>query len=209
MEENTEFKTFLSQYLERGFGSMNKTDFEVWIFHYLMNHDLKGMSNYAISIKLRINETKVKRLRYEAELKYNAADSLANYHRVCELLTHVHFKKGGKQIQFAVEDLYLRKYLDSTLKSGGRFSDSSFNSEIVSLDYDDLEFFLGTVPEEKAKLEKLLTEVGKKRKVENLSFKDLLEEIRKSSVKEIGKQLVDLSIPGVIATVKSLFHILM
>lgn len=205
MEENTEFKTFLSQYLERGFGSMNKGDFEVWIFHYLMNHDLKGMSNYAISIKLRIPETRVKNLRYMAELKYSAADSLANYHRVCELLTHVHFKKGGQQIQFAIEDLYLRKYLDSTLKSGGRFSDSSFNSEIVSMDIDDLEFFLGTVPEEKAKLESLLAEAGKKGKVEKLSFKYLLGEFCESAAKELGKQTVDVSIAGLIAFVKSHF----
>lgn len=205
MEENTEFKTFLSQYLERGFGSMNKNDFEVWIFHYLLNHDLKDMTNYAISIKLRIPETKVKRLRYEAELKYGAADALANYHRVCEMLTHVHIKKGGQRIQFAIEDLYLRKYLDSTLKSDGRFSDSSFNSEIVSMDFDDLEFFLGIVPEEKAKLEKLLAETSKKEKVEKLSFKYLLGEFCESAAKELGKQTVDVSIAGLIAFVKTKF----
>ncbi len=184
---------------------MNKNDFEVRIFHYLMNHDLKGKSNYAISLKLRIPETKVKRLRYEAELKYSAADSSANYHRVCELLTHVHFKKGGHQIQFAIEDLYLRKYLDATLKSGGRFSDSSFNSEIVSMDFDDLEFFLGIDTKEKKKLESLLAEASKKGKVGKRPFKFLLEKFCESAAKELGKRTVDVSIAGLIAFVKANF----
>ena len=126
MTESKDLQEFISKYLERGFGSMNKNDFEVWIFHYLMNHQLQGKTNYEVSLFLKIPETKVKRLRYEAELKYNDGDSLVNYHKVCALLKAVHFKKGGQCIQFSIEDLYLRKYLDSTLKSGGRFSDSSF-----------------------------------------------------------------------------------
>lgn len=196
MTESKDLQEFISKYLERGFGSMNKNDFEVWIFHYLMNHQLQGKTNYEVSLFLKIPETKVKRLRYEAELKYNDGDSLVNYHKVCALLKAVHFKKGGQCIQFTIEDLYLRKYLDSTLKSGGRFSDSSFNSEIVSMDYEDLEYFLGIVPEEKRKLQDLLKDARKKLKNEKLTFSYLLGELAESAAKEFGKQTVDVSIFG-------------
>lgn len=60
----------IKKYLERGFGSMNKNDFEVAIFNEWMIHEGRGKSNYEISLALRIPETKVKRLKYEAELKY-------------------------------------------------------------------------------------------------------------------------------------------
>lgn len=48
----------IQQYLDRGFGSMNKNDFEVWIFNYLLQTKLKGKGNYAISIELRMPESK-------------------------------------------------------------------------------------------------------------------------------------------------------
>ena len=62
----------IDRYLKRGFGSMNKNDFEVWIFYFLLHNQLKGMGNYDISLELRIPESKVKRLKYEAELKYGS-----------------------------------------------------------------------------------------------------------------------------------------
>ena len=69
----------ISKYLEKGFGTMNKNDFEVWIFHYLLEHELQGKKNYEISIALKIPESKVKRLRYEAELKYSNKTSVDKY----------------------------------------------------------------------------------------------------------------------------------
>ena len=52
---------------EKGFGSMNKNDFEVFIFSRLLQIErFKGKSNYDLSILLHIPESKIKRLRYEA-----------------------------------------------------------------------------------------------------------------------------------------------
>lgn len=203
MEQET-LEKVIDQYLGKGFGSMNKNDFEVWIFHYLMKHQLQGMKNYEVSIYLRIPESKVKRLRYEAELKYAKADPWDNYHRVCDLLQNVHFKKDGKSIQFTIEDLYLRKFLDSTLKAGGRFSDSSFNSEIVSIDYDDLEFFLRLLPENNERIDKLLKEAKEKKKNEKLTFSYLMGEFCESMAKELGKRTADVSIAGLFAFLHSL-----
>lgn len=157
----------ISKYIEKGFGTMNKNDFEVWIFHYLLEHELQGKKNYEISIALKIPESKVKRLRYEAELKYSNNTSVDKYNMVCEHLKQAHFKKDGKCIQFVIEDIYLRRYLDSTLKAGGRFSDSSFNSEIVSMDFDDLEYFLCIPTDGKEEINKLLKKFKKTRTTRN------------------------------------------
>ena len=80
-------KDFIKEvYLERGFGTMNKNDFEVFIFNEIVK-DPQGIlefskkdkddkplkpSNYDLSILLKIPESKVKRLAYEADLKYGA-----------------------------------------------------------------------------------------------------------------------------------------
>ena len=89
---------------------------------------------------------------------------------VCEHLKQAHFKKDGKCIQFVIEDIYLHRYLDSTLKAGGRFSDSSFNSEIVSMDFYDLEYFLCIPTDGKEEINQLLKKVQKKQEQRETDF---------------------------------------
>jgi len=133
----------LDAYLQRGFGSMNKNDFEVWIFHQLLQSTLKGKSNFIISRELRIPESKVKRLRYEANLRYyDENDGKQPFLDAFKtILKNATVKKDGQKISFAIEDTYIRKQLEADLKQSGRFLDSSFNSEIVTMSQDDL-FYL-------------------------------------------------------------------
>ena len=123
---------------------MNKNDYEVWIFNYLLQGDMRGKSNYDISVELRIPESKVKRLRYEASLKYGNPADTTQYNKAFKLLLDkVNLKKGSNNVvQFAVEDTQLRHYLESILKKKGRFADTSFNSEVVSITLDDLAMLL-------------------------------------------------------------------
>ena len=66
---------FIDRYFQRGFGSMNKNDFEVLIFDLLRRFgDLKGKSAHSVSLTLQIPESKVKNLAYEADLKYANRD---------------------------------------------------------------------------------------------------------------------------------------
>ena len=67
----------------------------------------------------------------------------------------MNLKRGSNSIiQFAVEDIQLRKFLDSILKRNGRFADTSFNSEVVSVTLDDLAILIEETctEQEKAKL---------------------------------------------------------
>ncbi len=199
-----DLRLIIDEYLDRGFGSMNKNDFEVWIFNYLLQTKLKGMSNYAISIELKMPESKVKRLKYEARLKYGDTKDANIYAEELEsLLSKAQLKKNGTCVQFVVEDIQLRKYLDSLLKQDGRFSDTSFNTEIVSIDADDLEFLMRTIFRNKDWKE-FETKAKKLLDTDKVTFKGLFKKFAESSVGQVGKQTVDLTFAGIIKFMTSL-----
>ena len=186
----------IDRYLKRGFGSMNKNDFEVWIFYFLLHNQLKGMGNYDISLKLRIPESKVKRLKYEAELKYGSLQEVSEYKdELNVVLSKAVFKKDGESIQFVIEDIHLRRYLDSVLKKDGRFSNTSFNAEIVSVNIEDFEFLIKRLWP-KNEVDELLNKAKKKLKKNDVTIKDIIKTFVFSAAKETGKNIVDLSFIG-------------
>lgn len=149
----------------KNFGSMNKNDFEVLLFHALMNNGDKERSNYELSRLLRIPETKVKRLRYEVDLKYGSTSEIRyrneKLQQLDRLLENVAFKSKDQLIEFVVEDIALRQFLDNLLKSNNRFSDSSFNSEIVKIDLTDLNILLCAAIEDKEVYDRILKQAEK------------------------------------------------
>ena len=183
---NSQLSDIIRRYLNRGFGSMNKNDFEVWIFNYLLQNDFNAKTNFDISIELGIPESKVKRLRYEASLKYGDPKNTAQYNKAfLSLLNNVTLKKGSdKIIQFAVEDLQLRKYLDSILKKKGLFSDTSFNTEVITITIGDLAVLLDETCTQKEK------EIIMKKANNKGSFVD----IAKKALEKIIKIAVDTSL---------------
>lgn len=197
---------FISKYIDRGFGSMNKSDFEVAIFNYLVQNTYAGLSNYELSLKLRIPESKVKRLRYEASLKYGKNNKEDNFNQISKLLEHSQVKNDGQTVKFSIEDIGLRNYLDAEMKSGGRFTDSSFNTEIVSVDADDLEWFLTTHGKDRQQIADLLKKARDKDK--DFSFKSLLKYMASSAITATqvgtGKAIVDLSYTVIIKNFKKI-----
>lgn len=120
------------------FGSMNKNDYEVALFHLLMENGYSNKSDHFMSTFLKIPESKVKRLRYEVNLVYPKTD---NEYKIMfyELLNRQSYKMtNDNKIQFAVNDKMLRLYLNDKLDEVGSFSDSSFNSNIVTISAMDL-----------------------------------------------------------------------
>lgn len=140
---------FIEEYLKKGFGSMNKNDIEVLVFHLLLQEEkkeqrigLKGMTDFAISVALQIPESKVKRLRYEAELKYPNDDKKK---ALLDLLSTAQYKKENGKIIFVVTNKMLRLYIADLLFQGNNFFDTSFNSNIVSLYIEDFIILLKKV----------------------------------------------------------------
>ena len=137
---------FIEWYLSHGFGTMNKNDFEVLIFNKLLESKCRDKSDYEISIELRIPESKVKRLRYEAELKYSIADEDERKDQLAEKIRKARFEQvKGDQIRFCLEDKVLRSYLQNVLTKDGRFYDSSFVSSIIVLSVSDFLYLIQQV----------------------------------------------------------------
>lgn len=130
---------FEKYYLERGFGTMNKNDFEVLFFYLLQTYgDLSNKSNFSLAKELEISEAKVKRLSYEADLKYKKENENELRGRFLSLLGKAKLQKDKTSIKFVVEDKFLRSSIYEDLKSDGYFLDYSFNSELVAIQKDAL-----------------------------------------------------------------------
>ena len=145
-------KDFAQIYFGRGFGSMNKNDLEVLIFYLLKKHgDIKEKSNFQLARELHLSEAKVKRLAYEAELSYGNEDKAELQSRFLELLGKAKIQKDNGTLRFVVEDKYLRSTVYEDLKQMGYFLDTSFNSEIVSIQKEALIALLDSYYSDKQK----------------------------------------------------------
>ena len=125
-------------YLEKGFGVMNKTEFETLLYYVLKKYGLLTGKCFDDSFILRIPEAKARKLIYESQVKYSNRnkDAFDSYLRksVGECLAHAFLVKNNKEIRFAIEDKYLRIALHAKLREKHYFADTSFNKDIISLD---------------------------------------------------------------------------
>lgn len=186
----------IQDYINRGFGSMTKNDFEVWIFsQWIADPKNKEKSNYKISRELRIPESKVKRLRYEVDLNYQDTSDEEKNAQIIALLTKAQLKRNGAQIQFNVEDPVMRKYMDHLLKQAGYFADSSFNSEVVSLTIDDWGKLLEVT--DSNSMAELLKKGKKKLNKSDLTARELLDIFLKNVAESSGKAVGGFTIAGI------------
>ena len=189
-------KQAIEDYIKKGFGSMTKNDFEVWIFgQWLAGSNNKQKSNYEISRELRIPETKVKRLRYEVDLQYQETSDEEKKAQIITLLEKAQLKPNGQQIQFNVENPVLRKYMDHLLKQAGYFADTSFSSEVVSLTINDWCKLLETID---ANAMKSLLKKGKKvLNQSDLTARKLLDIFLEKMAESGGQVLGGFTIAGI------------
>lgn len=200
---NTTLEKILNSYVDRGFGSMTKNDFEVWIFHQLLKGELLGKTNREISIRLRIPDTKVKRLRYEADLKWGEPNNDSTYHdALVAVIQKARLVKNRTQILFVIEDTALLKYLDAKMKSAEISWDKSFNSENIFIDFEQYELFCKNVL--KSEYDEAVEYLNHKFKDKNPIAK-FFEEFGKKTKEEFLKELSC----GVVETAKNSLPLLL
>lgn len=188
-------KDLIKKYLDKGFGSMNKNAFEVFIFNEIMKNPYEileidseiKLSNYDISLKLKIPETKVKRLAYEADLVYGGKNREAECRKkLLQAIEQVKFKcdkKENTKVSFVIEEFSVRKYLEHKLKQKGTFIDFATNNEVVIVSIEDFSELIKDLfsKEEQEAICKNL------QKASTANFKDVLTEILNSvAKKEVG-----------------------
>lgn len=209
-----DLNVLIQDYINRGFGSMTKNDFEVWIFGKLLQmQEYKGKSNYELSILLRIPETKVKRLRYESALKNVKPDT--NYKdEVYKLLDKAQLRVKDRKIVFQVEDVMIKSYISSILKQNGRMLDSSFNPELIVLHLDDFQYLAKEVyPDGKA--EEVLKEIKRlanKTIPKELTWHDVMGWVVEGAVSGVASGVTsavvtNLTPLGIIGTIKEVLKL--
>ena len=184
----------------KGFGTMNKNDYEVAMFHFLLHNDLQGRSDFDISLLLRIPESKVKRLRYEAALRYPADDDDLYKRAFITLLTSGAFRvTENHRIQFAISDKLFRLYINDLLMRDGRFADTSFNPNIVSLPWKDLEYPLDAFGvNDKQRVERIKQSAKESNIDLPKTMAECLREVGAGLVKETAKKIAGDSLASLL-----------
>ncbi len=191
-------------YLEKGFGVMNKTEFETLLYDVLRKHGLLTGKCFDDSFKLRIPEAKARKLIYESQVKYSNLnkDDFDSYLRksVGECLAHAYLVKNNKEIRFAIEDKYLRIALNAKLRERHYFADTSFNKDIISLDEEAFKEMLSIlVPN--FQRDQVLANLNAVQVPENDNMKDFVLSFIKEAmlqgsleaIKQIGTLLIALA----------------
>lgn len=130
-------KGFIERYLYNGFGMMNKGELETLIF-YLLRKDASfmAMSIFEISRTLHISEAKVRKLIYDADLRYGKTDDEFVINEFFRYIKQAKMLSDGSRIMFPIDNKVVRSAVDDRLKSLGHFSDTSFNRDIFSIHTD-------------------------------------------------------------------------
>ena len=198
--------SFIDKYLERGFGSMNKNDFEVWIFNEMLQMDeYKNLGNYDLSLKLHIPESKIKRLRYESSLRYSAKSKDDYKQDVRKLLQQAQLRAADKKIVLQVEDVMLKLYVSSILKQSGRSVDSSFNPELVVIHINDFQYLAESIFT-KDEVEEILSEAKKSSKV-GVDWSKIMEIVISGAISGVASgvtsMVIHLTPASIVNTLKS------
>ena len=171
---------------------MNKNDFEVYIFNQIITDpNYAGKNDYELSTELAIPQAKVKRLRYESNLKYGRNNAEVYNQQFRELLINAKPQaiNNGKAVKFCMEDKGLYLYIDNLLKKDGRFGDRSFNSELMVISMEDLVYLLETTLLSPTEKEDILTQFRKASNDNSITISYALLEIAKAFAEGAGKGL--------------------
>jgi hypothetical protein len=141
----TDFKQdFLDSYLKFGLGSMPKSDIDALVMHLL---DLYGVdnsgplaihSNQTVSERLKTPVSRVKKLRYDAALKFGGRIEDQAMGRLLAALSKASLEPDGEKVLLIIEDSLAKNWLQGQLKIHQHIFDYSFNTEIVKVSVSGL-----------------------------------------------------------------------
>ena len=127
---------FINEYLQRGFGNLQKREMDILIFYLLMNDGALGkeINFYQLSRQLKLSEARVKNLYFEAQLRFGDYDEDQAVEDFIELVSKGLFESDkNNHVSFIIRDPMLRQYFEEWVAQYEGFSDSSFNKSIVKV----------------------------------------------------------------------------
>lgn len=130
---------FLDNYLKFGLGSMPRADIDALVMHLLDKYGYDGcqpmapLSNQTVSERLRTPVAKVKKLRYEAALKFGGRVEDQAMGRLLSALAIATLEPQEEKICLVIEDTLAKNWLQGQLKLHQQIFDHSFNTEIIKV----------------------------------------------------------------------------
>jgi alpha-D-ribose 1-methylphosphonate 5-triphosphate synthase subunit PhnH len=130
---------FLDNYLKFGLGSMPRADIDALVMHLLDRYGYDGcqpmapLSNQTVSERLRTPVAKVKKLRYEAALKFGGRVEDQAMGRLLSALAIATLEPQEEKICLVIEDTLAKNWLQGQLKLHQQIFDHSFNTEIIKV----------------------------------------------------------------------------
>ena len=132
-------KEFLENYLKFGLGSMPKSDIDALVMHLLDLYGADGSgplavySNQTVSERLKTPVSKVKKMRYDAALKFGGRIEDQAMGRLLAALSKASLEPDGEKVLLIIEDSLAKNWLQGQLKIHQHIFDYSFNTEIVKV----------------------------------------------------------------------------
>jgi hypothetical protein len=191
---------FLENYLKFGLGSMPKSDVDALVIHLLDLYGKDGSgplaihSNQTVSELLKTPVNKVKKMRYDAALKFGGRIEDQAMGRLLAALSKASLEPDGEKVLLIIEDSLAKNWLQGQLKIYQHIFDHSFNTEIVKVSVAGLFQVLDSVfdADEIEKFKKGY-EAAKKKKTSKervAAFKGVAKKFAEGAAKAAGSGVV-------------------
>ena len=135
---------FLENYLKFGLGSMPKADIDALVMSLLdkygdnVSGPLSPLSNQIVSERLRTPVSRIKKLRYEAALKFGGRVEDQARGRLLAALANASLEPQEEKICLIIEDALAKNWLQGQLKIYQQIFDHPFNTEIIRVSADGM-----------------------------------------------------------------------
>ncbi len=125
----------LEEYLAGGLGRMQKRDIDIIMLHLLIQDGQYSFPKdiFKAARELRLTETRTRNLYQEVQLRYQQLEEDQAKAALVELIKKGAFELKGNRFIFVVRNPMLGQYFQEWVANVEGFTDSSFNSNLVSI----------------------------------------------------------------------------
>ena len=172
------FETIATEYYNRNFGKLSKSDLEVLMFSLLLEHCRKNgidESDYTLAVQLGITENRVRTLKVKKELQY--PNERYNWkHLFMKSIANGRYDETRKLIILSISDPNVKREVEHLIEVKGWYHESQLNTKLLQMPVDQ---FIGLC-------EQLSSEI----EGHDISFnqEEFIERIRKSPSADLLKE---------------------
>lgn len=130
-------ESLLKEYLASGLGRMQKRDIDVLILHLLIQDEQYTFPRdmFKAARELKLTEARLRNLYQDSQLRYRQLDERQAKATLVEIVQKGAFEVKSDRLIFIVRDPMLGLFFEEWVADVDGFTDSSFNSKLVSVSH--------------------------------------------------------------------------